>query len=224
MSSSADRKSEAAVVVQSGFVAWEDPVPIADWRYKTVTLVGHRLSFIAKLLWELVESQPSALRRVFRALVVPKPPAATAVQMRRFVAQLAVDPPGFAGTRTLVVGDVCCSASELQQIGDADVNFLTDYRHCVLVGTSSASISTADLCAMIGREISEFGGIGLAKLLESEKSAAIIRVLDAQYYSVIQFMGSPKYCDAVVGFLEDRGVRRIHDVQQIQEEIRRLRA
>jgi hypothetical protein len=222
MSSSAAPKVAAAFVVQSGVVAWEDPASITDWRFKTVTVVATRSSFVAKLLRDLVASPPLALQRIFRMLIVRRPPAATASQMRRFTAQLAADPPGFASTNTTVVGDVCCSISELQEINAVDVSFLTGYRHCALIGTRSSLSPTTDLCAMIGHEISEFGGSGLAKLLESGGAAAVIRVLETPPYSVVQLLGVPEFCDAVARFLEDHEVCRIHDVRRIFEEVRRL--
>lgn len=221
MSSSAAPKPAALLVVQSGVVAWEEPAPIPDWRFKTVTLVGCTMPLVAELLRDLIASRALALGHFVRLVIAPKPPGATAAQMRRFMAQLAADPPGFAGTYTSVVDDVCWIVSELRDVTAVDVGFLTDYRHCALVGMASPR-SAADLRRASRRGISDLGRDGLLALLDVP--VAVIRTLDMDSHAVVQVLGSPTHCDEAVRFFEERQIRRTHDVHRINEEIRRLSA
>lgn len=223
MSSSAAANRAAVSIVQSGIVAWEDPVPVADWRYKTVTLIGLSLSIVATILLGFIASRPCALRRIFRVLFAPIPPSATEGQVRGFLAQLAADPPGFLGTNVTVVDDVCCVVSELREPGAMDVEFLTDYRHCALVGTANIR-SAPDLGEVVRRGVSDLGGCGLVGLLQAGETAAVIRVLDLDSHAAFQVMGPSQICDEAVRFFDGKQIRRVHDVRRISEEIRRLSA
>lgn len=223
MSSSTVLESKVVMLVQSGIAAWEDTEPVVDWRRKTVTVIASRLTLIAHLLWTLVEAQPSALVRMIRLVVVPTPPAASGLPIRRFTAELEVDPPGFRGTSARILGDRGCSVSELVEPGIVDPDFLTDYRHCALLGIGSASSSTAELCDSICSDIAEINGASISKLLESTIGKVLIRLLEMPSYSVLQLLGSPDFCEEATALLEKRGIRRVHDVRQISEEIARLR-
>jgi hypothetical protein len=221
MSSSVVSKPAAVLMVQSGIVAWEDPVPIPDWRYKTATLIACKLSLTAELLRELITSRSQTLGHLFRLLIVPKPPSATASQIRRFVTQITADPPGFAGTAATAVNDAYWVVSELRDASVMDAGFLTDYRRCALVGTVLISYA-ADLSSAVGDEVLDLGGSGVAGLLKSDRLVAVIRTLDLGSHAVTQFVGSADVCGEVVQFFDEKQIRRIHDVHRIHDEIKRL--
>jgi hypothetical protein len=66
MTLSTNHASEALFAVQSGIGVWEDLRPIADWKWKTITVISSELSTAVELLWLLVSSRPLKLTQVAR--------------------------------------------------------------------------------------------------------------------------------------------------------------
>lgn len=221
MYSSAFPDSEAFFVVQPGVVAWEDPTPVPDGRYLTVSLVSSALPIAADLLRDIVLLRPLAVERFFRVAVVPKPPDTGAAQTRRFTTQFSKDLLGFVETKTSLIDNVGWAVSELRDVSVMDVNSLTDYRHCALLGSSSAT--SAELLRRARHPaFSDLGGEGLQWLLEELAPVALMRTLDLESHSVIQVLGSSARCDEAIRFFHARGVRQVADVDSVAAEIRQF--
>ncbi len=210
-------------VVQSGVVAWEDPQPIIDWTCKTVTVVSSKLSFAIALLWAILASRPDRFGRVFRLYLAPTAPEWTENQKRRLMAALRVDPPGFSET-TLKVADLhVCVVSALSDPSAVDPGFLTDYRHCALVGVDESTTSEFEPLGNVCPTIGHLANSGISKLLAGAKSVAVLRVLDRESHAVMQIIGSSEVSDAAVRCLTERGVRRLHDIRTLPPEIASFR-
>lgn len=221
--SSSNHRELAMMVVQSGIVAWEDPAPIPDWRFKTVTLVSKRLVLIAELLRNLVESHVHGIERFFRLVLTPMPPSLDVVQTRRLISKLSANPPGFSETKLTISSDFYRITSELQDIRRIDIEYLTQYRQCVLVGATSGEFAAGNVPIGWSNK-SRFGGDGLLSLFATDEIILVLRVLDMESHAVLQVIGHAKSCDKVSSYFDDMEVRRVHDVRNISEEIRQLLA
>jgi hypothetical protein len=223
MSFLGSRKGEPLFVVQSGVVAWEDPQPIADWRWKTISFVSRTLSVAMGLLWPLVESRPQRFDRVLRFYIAPIPAAATASQRRRLIKELTTDPLGFSETSLSIGEENICVTSVLNDPSIVVPDYLTAYRHCALLECESSGVSGVErlqsMCATVG----DLGGAAICTLLSNVRSLVVLRVVESESHAVIQVIGPSEAGDAAIRCLADRGIRQFHDVRTLPEEIANLR-
>lgn len=196
---------------------------IPDWRFKTVTLVCRRLTLIAELLRNLVEAPTHGMERFFRLALASMPSNSNAIQTRRLVSQLSASPPGFSETKLNVSDHSYRIMSELQDVRHLDIEYLTQYRQCVLIGATSAELAV-DSFPIKWSDKSRFDGEGLLSLFTTDAICLVLRVLDMETHAVLQVIGRAKSCDEVANYFEDLQVRRIHDVRSIAVEIRQLTA
>jgi hypothetical protein len=222
MSSSNLSERQSFYVVQSGVVAWEDPQPIVDWRWKTVSVVATQLSVVLALLWDIVGFRPERFGRLLRCYLAPIPPSMTRAQKRRLMASLKVDPPGFAATTTYVTDTHVSVISVLNEPSDVHPGFLTDYRHCALMELNNCTLSEAEPLQRVCMAITDLGGSGINALLRSSVSLAILRVLDLESHAVIQAIGSSEASDRAIQVLTEHRVRRFHDIRALPEKIAKL--
>jgi hypothetical protein len=223
MSSLANREGRPLFVVQSGIVTWEDPEPIADRRRKTVSIVSRTLPVAIALLWAVVASRPQRIDRVFRLYLAPISPSITSAQKRRLVTELKADPPGFAETTLSIADTHACVTSTLSDPSAVDSGFLTAYRRCALVELADSPLPGAELFQEACGTIADLGGAGIATLLASAESSAVLRVLELDSFAVIQLIGASEVVDSAIRRLVDRGIRRFHDVRTLPQEIASLR-
>jgi hypothetical protein len=206
-------------VVQSGIVAWEDPQPVVDWTWKTVSVVSSKLSFAIALLWAILASRPDRFGRVFRLYLAPTAPEWTESQKRGLMAALRADPTGFSETTLKVADSHVCVVSELSDPSAVDPGFLTDYRRCALVEVDESTSSEPEPFGNVCPTIGHLANSGINKLLGDAKSVAVLRVLDRESHAVIQIIGSSEVSDAAVRCLTERGVQRLHDIRTLPQEI-----
>jgi hypothetical protein len=223
MSSLVSSQTQSLFVVQSGIVAWEDPEPIADWRWKTVSVGTAQLSLLGPVIWAIVSSRPSSLRSVFRFHTSPTPVNVGVMLTRRLVESLRKDAPGLGGTYVTSVGDRICVASELIDAASVDLNYLSAYRSSILLQTDSTIGSPADLCKALCGAVVDLGGAGIARLLDCSVTLAALRIVEHESHAVVQLVGSFETTMRAVQTLIERGVRQIHDVRTLSTEIARLR-
>jgi hypothetical protein len=223
MSFLGNRKGQPLFVVQSGIATWEDPEPIADWRWKTVSIVSRTLSVAIALLWAMVASRPQRFKRVLRFYLAPIVPSMTAAQKRRLVTGLKTDPTGFAETTVSIANTHACVTSTLSDPSAVDSGSLTAYRRCVLVELEESALSRAEPLQEACRTIADLGGLGIGTLLDSATRSAVLRVLELESHAVIQLIGAPEVSDSAVRCLVDRGIRQFHDIQGLPQEIASLR-
>lgn len=222
MSSSAARDLQSLFVVQSGIVAWEDPEPIADWRWKTVSICARRLSLLVAILWEIAASRPATLRRIFRFHVTPIPVGLGAMQKQRIVSSLCADPPGFGETNVTVRGQHACVTSELKDPSRVDLGYLTAYRSTSLLETDSSVRSATDLSDALCGTVRDFGGASIAGLLNQSAEWALLRILELESHAVVQLMGRYEVTEPAAQILTIRGIRQLHDVRNLPKEIAKL--
>jgi hypothetical protein len=222
--SSLDRnKSQAFFVVQSGIVAWEGLEPIADWKWKTLSVVAKQLSVVVALLWDIVASRPQRFGRVLRYSLRPIPSFVTESQKRRWMAQLTVDRPGFSEPIAHITATQACITSVLREPSAVEPDSLTAYRYCALVEFDDRISSVAELLQGVCTNIRDLSGSGIATLLRSAASVAVLRVLDRETYAVLQVIGPSEVSDRAVQCLAERGVRQFHDIRALPKEIANLR-
>lgn len=221
--SSSDPDAEPLFVVQSGIVAWEDPMPIVDWHSKTVTLCAPQMSMLVSLLWVLVASRPSSLAQVFRVHLAEISGPHGPTQQRRLVTLLKKDPPGFTSTVSRLLKGRVCVVSKLDAPSSVDLQYLSSYRHTALVEVDADIESTDALCNLLWGKIGDLGGASICALRSLDFQCAIIRILEVGRCAVMQLVGSPDVADAGVRALLDARVRQAMDVRALPEEISRWR-
>jgi len=101
---------------------------------------------------------------------------------------------------------------------------LTAYRNTVLLEVDASINSAAALCEELCGIVTDFGGAGIARLLDHSPRWAIFRVLEFETHAVAQAMGSSETSERTVQVLTDRSVRHLHDVRTVPAEVVRLRA
>lgn len=223
MSSSTAPDVHNLFVVQSGVVAWEDPEPILDWRWKTVSVCAARLSLLVTAFWAIVTSRPPSLPSVFRFHTGSVPTGASIAHRRQFMNALRKDAPGFGATHVATADSHVCVASRLVEPAHVDLNYLSSYRSSLLVEADSSVASSADLCQAFCAAATDLGGAGIARLLDRTTGLAVVRVVEQTSHAAIQLIGSPDTSVRAAHALTDLGVRRLHDVRTLPMEIARLR-
>jgi hypothetical protein len=223
MSFLGSRKGEPLFVVQSGVVAWEDPQPIVDWRWTTVSVVSRSLSVAIALLWTLVASRPRRFDRVLRFYIAPMSPSMTAAQKRRLITGLKTGPSGFSETNLSIVDNHACVTSVLSDPSAVDSGCLTMYRRCALVELEESAVSRAEPLKSVCRTAADLGGTGICTLLNIVESSAVLRVLELESHAAIQLVGPSEVCNPAIQCLADRSIRQFHDVRTLPEEIANLR-
>jgi hypothetical protein len=216
-------KSQAFFIVQSGIVAWEDLEPIADWKQKTLSVVGRQLSVVTALLWDIVASRPQRFGRVLRYSVAAIPSFVTESQRRRWMAQLTVDRTGFSETIAHITATQVCVTEVLREPSAVDPDSLTAHRYCALVELDDRISSVVEHLEGVCTSIHDLTGSGIATLLGSAASVAILRVLDRESCAVLQLIGPSEVSDRAVQCLAERGVRQFHDIRALPQEIAKLR-
>ena len=214
------RPEQSLFLVHSGIVAWEAPRPIADWKWKTVSVVSKELSTAAPLLWEIMASRPSQLKHVLRLSLHPFPASMTASQKRRIATKLNKDPPGFASTRTTMADEQACSISVLNEPAAVDPETLTAYRRCAIVAVESCSMAAV---RRICSTTIDLDGSSIHTLIDQLGTAALSRVLDLPTCAVVQLFGSSETSDLAVQCLIANGVKRLHDMRTLPQELLALR-
>jgi hypothetical protein len=223
MSSLGNRKGQLLFVVESGIATWEDPEPIADWRWTTVSIVSRTLSAAIALLWAVVASRPQRFNRVVRLCLAPISPSMTAAQKRRLVTALKIDPPGFTETTLCIADTHACVTSMLSNPSAVDSGSLSEYRSCALVEFEGSALSGAVPLQEACSTIADLGGPGIGTLLDRAGRSAVLRVLELESHAAIQLIGASEVSDSAVRCLVDRGIRRFHDIRALPQEIASLR-
>jgi hypothetical protein len=218
--SSSSRKDQPLFIVQSGIAAWEDPRPIVDWRWKTISVFSGTLTVATPLLWGMVAARPLRLDRVLRVYLAPTVASMTESQKRRMFAELKKDPPGFNGTTLSSADTHVCVTSTLSDPSVVDLGFLTSYRRCALVEVEdSAAERLQGVCATL----TDLGGSGISTLLNGAGSPAVLRASELETHSVIQLIGASDVSDLAVRCLADRHIRQFNDIRTLPQEIAGLR-
>jgi hypothetical protein len=224
MSSLDCSKSQAFFVVQSGIVAWEQLNPIADGKWKTLSVVTKQSSVVMPLLWDVIASRPKRFRRVVRCSLVPIPPSITKSQRRRLVAEVSADPPGFSDTVAHFAATQACVTSVLSDPSAVVPDYVTAYRYCALLEFDDTKSCVTECLHHIWPTIRDLSGPGISTLLQNIACLAVLRVLELGTYAVLQLIGSSEVSDQAVQVLVARDVPRLHDIQALPQDIAKLRA
>jgi hypothetical protein len=220
MSSSDSRKNHPLFIVESGINAWEDPRPVVDFRWKTVSVVSGTLTVATPLLWAMVAARPLRLNRVLRVGLARMVPSMTESQKRRMFAGFKKDPPGFIETKLSSTDTHLCFTSTLGDPSVVDLGFLTAYPYCALVEVQdSAAEALQAACATV----TDLRNLGIGALLSSAGSPAVLRALELETHSVIQLIGASDVIDLAVRCLADRRIRQLNDIRILPQEIAGLR-
>lgn len=223
MSSSGARRSRTIFFyVQSGVVAFEEPEPLADWRWKTVTVCARELSRLVALLWNIVALRPPGLPNVFAVHIAPLPIGIGTVKKRQILEPLHRDPPGFRGTHVVVGGEHACVASALADHQKADVNRLTDYRRSILIEASGEATSDS-VVDLICEMVTAFDNDAIGALLDRRKEWGLLRILDRGTHAAVQVIGSAAVTEGAVRSLAAQRVHQLRDVRSLRTAIASLR-
>src|SRR5690349_11913274 len=115
-SDSVERRSAAVFIVKSGVVAWENPRPVMDWRWKTTTVVAAEWNVVVSILPVIVGVQTASSSEAYRIHVMPVPSDWTAPQRRRLLESLKKDPPGFTGSVAKIDGEAASAVARLTDL------------------------------------------------------------------------------------------------------------
>jgi hypothetical protein len=223
MSSLIRTEDRSFFVLQSGIVGWEDPRPMVDWQRKTVSIVSGDLVTSMSMLWPIIARRPSRFGRVLRISVAPIPNPMNELQKRRLKSQLMVAPPGFSDPTVEIGNDRACALSELVDSFAIEADFLTAYRSCLLVEFDDNGRSKSTLTGAVCQSIRDFGNDGIVSLLDNMDDLVALRILNLESHSVVQVIGPMEASDAAVSYLTEKGIRRIHDIRDIPQEIAKFR-
>ena len=222
MSFSEPPKTAILFIVQSGIVAWEEREPVVDWQWKTVSTVAGRLSFLTEIFQDLITSRPPALKNVLRVQAASLPADATRSQRRRLIKNLEGEVPGFTLLSVNVSGNQAFVFSELHDIPSVSLEYFGSYRRTILIETDADLHSLTAQCELVFESGSDFGGPGVARLLNGVGNLAILRALEKGSHAALQLVGSAESSNAAVSLLMERGLRRVDDSRTLHEEIGRL--
>ena len=106
------------------------------------------------------------------------------------MAQLAVALPGFSETTVHITPTQACVTSVLRKPSSVHQDCLTAYRYCALVEFDDRISSVGELLQGVSPNIRDLSGSGIAALLRSVASVAVLRVLDQETYAVLQLISS----------------------------------
>jgi hypothetical protein len=145
------------------------------------------------------------------------------LQKRRIKSQLMISPPGFSDPIVEMGNDRACVLFDLADSSAVDADYITAYRRCLLVELDDTVRSKFSLASLVCKSIKDFGNAGIATLLGNADDSIILRILNLESHSVVQLIGSSEASDTAVNCLVEKGIRRVHDVREIPQEITRLR-
>lgn len=82
--------------------------------------------------------------------------------------------------------------------------------------------STDHLCQLVRPLARRFDAEGIAELLTSLPTAAVLRMLERRSSAVVQLIGPLEVADAAMRMLDQQGIRRIPNLGAVPEEIARF--
>lgn len=209
-------------LVQSGVVAWESVVPVADWSTKTLSLVVRQLDVLSSLFRELLCCGIDGLKFAARLHVSALPAAVSAAQMQRILITLQKDPPGMRNTIVEAVGNTHAYVlSEIAQPQQVVLDYLTASRATVVVATANEGESLT-LVRHASAAWKVFDANALRELRERLPGACLLRVVDTETHCALQVIGDSGLVSQVWNHVAGMGLRKISSPMQVSGAIEQL--
>lgn len=180
-----DRRTYFAV--HPGVVPWEGTEIVPDLRWTTLSIFAADRVAVASGLSELIRNVRPDFGYISRIHLAPLPLARGKVLDRRILTELRRDPPAFRVTYADIIdGTFAISVADLDDVGQLDLAYLESYRTTALLAVAASKYDARSLAQRLVRITSNFGGLGIAKVLATFEQCCLIRVMTSESTTVAQ--------------------------------------